>query len=173
MMQILSDQYKIDIGELDKEILKWQDDHNHLVPHNCFLAKDKALKEHFTKYATGLIKTKENKFMRDKKAYDQDQAYKWNQQGHHSRRRGTHNHAPPVSNLDLVESVTTSMSSASYVPIATQFNEPNGASRKRKKDSETGSQGRSRSTHAHNKDKRTWSQRSQSHWHHPEYPDDW
>lgn len=121
-MWILSDQYKTDIGELDKEILKWQDDQSNLVPHTCFLDKDKVLKEHLTKYATGLIKTKETKFIRDKKAYDHDQAYKLNQQGNYPRCKGPYNQAPPAINLDLVESHTSSMSSASYVPITTRFN---------------------------------------------------
>lgn len=60
MMQVLSDQYNTDIRELDKEILKWQEDHANLVSHACFQDKDK---------------TKEGKFTRDTKAYEYEKAY--------------------------------------------------------------------------------------------------
>lgn len=83
MMWILHDQYDFDNLELDKEIQGWQDDHLTLNSFEGYLNREKRLREHLTKYATELIKTKENKFSRDKKAYDGQHVYKWSQQSTH------------------------------------------------------------------------------------------
>lgn len=140
MMQILHDQYESDIKELYKEILKWQEDHGNMTLYTGFMDKDKKLKDYLTKYATNLIKMKENKFTRDKKAYDYEQAYKWTQQGTQSRYRGHYNLGPQATNLDLIESDTSSLSSASYNPIGTCFDGAGNASKKRKNEGENGSQ---------------------------------
>lgn len=76
MMPILCGQYDSDINELDKEILRWKEDHGNMASYTRYMDKDKKLKEHLIKYAANLIKTTENKFARDKKAYDNEQAYK-------------------------------------------------------------------------------------------------
>lgn len=64
------------------------------------------------------------------------------------------------TNLDIGDSDPSSMSSTSYVPIVPRFNDLSGATRKRKPNSETSSQGHSRSTKKNNKEKKLWSQRS-------------
>lgn len=132
MMQILHDQYEVDLMELDKEILKWQEDHSNMSSYTGFLDKDKKLKDHLTKYATNLIKTKENKFSKDKKAYDYEQAYKWTQQGTQFRRKDHYNKGPQATNLDLIDSDTSSLSSASYILIGTRFDGAGNTLKKRK-----------------------------------------
>lgn len=76
MMQILFNQYGSDIDDIDKEIQGWQKDLRNVVSFEGYQDRDKKLKEHLTKYTTNLNKIKESKFSRDKKAYDNDQAYK-------------------------------------------------------------------------------------------------
>lgn len=95
MMQILSDQCKIDLVEIDKDILKWQEDHKNICSHISFSDRNKTLKEHLIKYATSLIKSKDNTFLRDKKAYDLEQAYQWNQVSRLPRRGGPPSLASP------------------------------------------------------------------------------
>lgn len=133
-----------------------------MVSYIDVLDKHKKLKEHLTKYAKNLIKTKENKLTRDNKAYDYEQAYKWTHQGTHPRFRGQYSQGPQATNLDLIESDTSSLSSASYVPIGTRFDGTCNASKKRKNEVETGSHGQSKTAYASNKDKRSHSHRSQN-----------
>lgn len=55
---------------------------------------------------------------------------------HPPRRRGPYNQVLQATNLDIAETDSSSMSSASYVPSITCFDNTNNGSRKRKDENE-------------------------------------
>lgn len=77
MMHILCQQYKQDIGQVDIEIKDWHENSGNVSTYPGYTLLEKKLKDHLTKYATNLIKTKESNLQRDKRAYDNGQAYRW------------------------------------------------------------------------------------------------
>lgn len=112
MMSILCQQYEQDIGQIDVEIKDLQENSGNINTYPGFTLLEKKLKDHLTKYATNLIKTKESKLQRDKRAYENGQAYRWtniNPTRNNMRKPFPHKKTQSPREIDRVDSDTSSL----------------------------------------------------------------
>lgn len=107
-MELLCEHFSGELTILDKEIERLYRDNDLIVSSELFSNRETILKTELENYVSGLLKTKEKKYMRDKLAYDNDQAYNWIQQK--SRKR---NNKKPIYKETYSEPNDSDTSSAS------------------------------------------------------------
>ncbi|XP_040178113.1 uncharacterized protein LOC120910420 [Rana temporaria] len=117
MMNILCNQYEAEIEDLDVQVNAWYIELVLSISNPLFIAREKSLKEHLEEYTTDLINFKEGKYLRDKAAYDNKYAYKWNQPTFNkpTAHPSTRNVPANLTNIPNVTSASSTASSQSTV----------------------------------------------------------
>ncbi|XP_073491307.1 uncharacterized protein [Aquarana catesbeiana] len=113
MMELLCKQYTNELTLVDKEIEKLYEDNQLITLDGLFSTRESALKTNLEGYVTEILKTKERKFVRDKLAYDNKQAYHWDQKNNKAKRRNnqTRNPKQPISEPNDSDSSVSPVSS--------------------------------------------------------------
>lgn len=114
MMELLCKQYTNELTSVDIEIEDLYEDNQSITSDGLFSTWESALKTNLEGYVTEILKTKEKKFVRDKLAYDNKQAYHWGQKNNKAKRRNnqTQNPKQPTSKPNDSDSSVSSVSSS-------------------------------------------------------------
>lgn len=87
MMELLCKHYTVELSLVDKEIEKLYQDNSSIITDGLFSTRENELKSNLQVYVTEILKTKEKKYIRDKLAYDNKQAYNWSQNSYKRKKR--------------------------------------------------------------------------------------
>lgn len=87
MMELLCKHYTTELSLVDKEIEKLHYDNPAIIADALFSTRENELKSNLELYVTEILKTKEKKYIRDKLAYDNKQAYNWSQNNYKRKKR--------------------------------------------------------------------------------------
>ncbi|XP_077320812.1 uncharacterized protein LOC143943119 [Lithobates pipiens] len=122
MMTLLNMQFEHDLTQLDKAIDQWCEDYTTVTSIPRFKKKEQEIQKHIESYTLDIIRSKENKYLRDCNAYSNGYAYKWptnernrnyrNQQSYRTRNDRTVNN---MSNLSPSSSSPSASSSQSTI----------------------------------------------------------
>lgn len=77
MMLLLIDEYKTTIAQIDKELEPLYTKLSSLKTHAQYNQQDKELNEHLERFNRDVLIKKENKFLRDSRAFQEFKAYHW------------------------------------------------------------------------------------------------
>lgn len=112
MMELLCKHYTVELSLIDGEIEKLYRDNSAIVTDGLFSTRENELKTNLESYVTEVLKTKEKKYIRDKLAYDNKQAYNWSPNNYRRKKRNNQKRQTKQANSEPSDS-DSSVSSVS------------------------------------------------------------
>lgn len=110
MMNLLIEEYKRRLIDIDRNIDKLYSQINTLNTHPSFPELNEKLKAHIEAFNRDILAKKENKFLRDKQAFQEGRAYKWRQQTNTRNRQRRYKQNDYQSDASDTSSVASSVS---------------------------------------------------------------
>lgn len=110
MMNLLIEEYKKRLIDIDRNIDKLYSQINTLNTHPSFPELNEKLKAHIEAFNRDILAKKENKFLRDKQAFQEGRAYKWHQQSNTRNRQSRYKQNDYQSDASDTSSVASNVS---------------------------------------------------------------